>query len=84
MVRTGLLVHLSFSGEKLPSSRHISGSKKEIGKEQLKAEMFYEIEAFTTIIKKGDQSEYDTLKQLSYEVLSITESARKQNGIIFK
>lgn len=53
------------------------------GDEQLKAEMLYEIEAFTTIMASGNQAAYETLKNLSHDVLSITESARKENGILY-
>lgn len=60
-----------------------SGMQEVIGDTQLKAEMFYEIEAFATIMKSGDQAAYERLKALSHDVLSITETTRKQNGILF-
>lgn len=45
--------------------------------------MKFEIEEFIRIIKERDNERYDGLKEISQNVLSITEEARKQNNIIF-
>ncbi|NWN95179.1 MAG: Gfo/Idh/MocA family oxidoreductase [Bacillus sp. (in: Bacteria)] len=46
--------------------------------------MMYEINDFADIIAQNDRKTYETLRQSSYEVLSVIEKSRKQNGIIFK
>ncbi|GAA0610393.1 MULTISPECIES: Gfo/Idh/MocA family protein [Virgibacillus] len=45
--------------------------------------MVYEIEHFTQIIKNEDNQTYEYLKNQSSIVLSVTEKARKQSGIVF-
>jgi hypothetical protein len=45
--------------------------------------MFYEIEAFTSIMTTGNLTAYEALKNLSYDVLTITESMRKENDILY-
>lgn len=47
-------------------------------------DMAFEINNFTRIINTKDDQEYRELKSLSFLVLSITESARKQNDIVYK
>jgi predicted dehydrogenase len=51
--------------------------------EQHEQDMVYEAEEFARIIESADQSRYEALKALSRTVLTITETARKQNGILF-
>ncbi|WP_261129889.1 Gfo/Idh/MocA family protein [Bacillus sp. Marseille-Q3570] len=46
-------------------------------------DMIYEIVEFTRIIESNDKEEYRQLMDLSRGVLRITESARKQNNIVF-
>lgn len=46
-------------------------------------DMKFEIQNFKSIIENKDTQEYKRLRELSYQVLSITEEARKQNNIIF-
>lgn len=60
-----------------------SDRKEGFGDTQLKAEMYYEIEAFATIMNSKDQAAYERLKAISHDVLTITETVRKQNGILF-
>ncbi|WP_164667832.1 Gfo/Idh/MocA family protein [Virgibacillus doumboii] len=47
-------------------------------------DMVYEIEAFAEIVRTNDVQSYKELKELSCEVLSVTEEARRQNGIVFE
>lgn len=54
----------------------------EIGRDQSENDMMYEIETFSRIIKTNDEEEYNRLKRISTDILSITEEARKQNGIL--
>lgn len=54
----------------------------EIGRDQSENDMMYEIETFTRIIKTNDDEEYNRLKRISTDILSITEEARKQNGLL--
>ncbi|MFD1037555.1 Gfo/Idh/MocA family protein [Virgibacillus byunsanensis] len=54
------------------------GSTTAINEDQDDKDMIYEIQSFVNIIKTNDQQRYEELKQLSKDVLSITESARKQ------
>lgn len=62
-----------------------SPSKEEEGLESAEIDnnMKYEIEDFISIIENEDTKEYADLKKQSYMVLSVTEKARKQSGIIF-
>lgn len=53
-------------------------------REQEAQNMMYEINDFADIIAQNDRKTYETLRQSSYEVLSVIEKSRKQNGIIFK
>lgn len=61
-----------------------TGAKTSIGDEQIDAAMAYEVEKFAEIIQTNNQQEYEVLKQLSHDVLEITEEARKQNGIFYR
>ncbi|TMN21468.1 Gfo/Idh/MocA family oxidoreductase [Lentibacillus cibarius] len=45
--------------------------------------MVYEAEAFAAIIKATDTDAYERLKKISYDVLTVTEKVRHENGIIF-
>ncbi|WP_430789963.1 Gfo/Idh/MocA family protein [Virgibacillus flavescens] len=47
-------------------------------------DMMFEIQNFRSIIDTENKLEYERLRDLSFQVLSITETARKQNNIIFK
>ncbi|MCM3024964.1 Gfo/Idh/MocA family protein [Heyndrickxia ginsengihumi] len=51
---------------------------------QLEQNMAYEIDSFVEIIERNDLQAYASLKQLSADVLSITETSRRQNDIVFK
>lgn len=46
-------------------------------------DMVFEINNFTRIMMTRSNQEYKDLKELSYLVLSITEEARRQSGIVF-
>lgn len=46
-------------------------------------DMVYEIERFSEIIGTKNEQAYQALKKISLQVLSITEEARQQNGIVF-
>jgi scyllo-inositol 2-dehydrogenase (NADP+) len=52
-------------------------------KDQDENDMIYEIDNFVRIIQSKNYKEYEVLKNLSHIVLSITETARQQNGIVF-
>lgn len=60
-----------------------SGKTDVIGINHQEKEMFYEAEKFFRIIKTNNLVEYETLKKLSHDILSITELARKENGIVY-
>ncbi len=60
-----------------------SNSTTDIRTNQKENDMVYEIENFVGIIKEKDKDKYEVLKELSLDVLTITESARKQNGIVY-
>ncbi|WP_088041373.1 Gfo/Idh/MocA family protein [Bacillus sp. EAC] len=50
---------------------------------QVQNDMLYEIQNITKIIEDKNEIEYNLLKEMSKIVLTITESARKQSGIVF-
>lgn len=52
--------------------------------QQDELDMVYEIDNIVNVIETKDDETYKKLKQLSYIVLSITETARKQNNIVFE
>ncbi|WP_090240725.1 Gfo/Idh/MocA family protein [Lentibacillus halodurans] len=63
----------------------VNGSQEEV---LLRADehpnnMVYEIREFARIIDSVDMDAYKRLKQLSYDVLAITEKVRNENGIMF-
>ena len=60
-----------------------TSERHNIGSIQSDKNMKYEIEKFLHIIESGNRSEYESLTQISRDILSITETARKQNGIIY-
>ncbi|WP_010532064.1 hypothetical protein [Lentibacillus jeotgali] len=45
--------------------------------------MVHEAREFARIIESRDLDAYERLKQLSYDVLAVTEKVRHENGIIF-
>src|SRR5699024_7028467 len=45
--------------------------------------MVYEAKKFVEIVKTQDNQAYGNLRELSYNVLTITEEVRKENGILF-
>ncbi|WLD94326.1 Gfo/Idh/MocA family protein [Alkalihalobacillus sp. AL-G] len=47
-------------------------------------EMIYEVEEFVRIIKTNDQQQYEELKGIGRMVLTVTETARQQNDIVFE
>ncbi|WP_188454744.1 Gfo/Idh/MocA family protein [Virgibacillus oceani] len=49
----------------------------------IEEDMVYEIGSFARIIETNSVEEYENLKKLSQIVLSITEEARRQNGIVY-
>ncbi|MGE6258516.1 Gfo/Idh/MocA family protein [Heyndrickxia sporothermodurans] len=55
----------------------------DIGVEQDSLDMVYEINTFINIIKTKDNLSYEKLKNLSENLLFITENSRKSNGILF-
>lgn len=60
-----------------------SGDRHVIGDVQSPKNMKYEIGNFLRIVENGERTEYEKLTQISREILAITETARKQNGIIY-
>ncbi|MGG5252296.1 Gfo/Idh/MocA family protein [Neobacillus sp. SM06] len=50
---------------------------------QEEKDMVYECREIAAILKTGDQTKYEELKELSKIVLGITEEARRQNKIVF-
>lgn len=46
-------------------------------------DMVYEIESFLEIMETKDMQAFQELKKISLQVLSVTEDARRQNGIVF-
>lgn len=46
-------------------------------------DMAYEIESFLEIMETKDMQAFQELKKISLQVLSVTEDARRQNGIVF-
>ncbi|WP_026695916.1 Gfo/Idh/MocA family protein [Peribacillus kribbensis] len=62
---------------------HKTGEKETFGVQQKEEDMVYEIENLVKVIETNDQEEYQRLKELSRTVLHITETARKQNSIVF-
>lgn len=60
-----------------------SGDQHDIGAVQSAKNMKYEIGNFLRIMGSGERSEYESLTQISREILTITETAREQNSIIY-
>lgn len=60
-----------------------SAEEKMLKADQHPNNMLYEAEEFARIIQSRDMEAYGRLKQLSYDVLSVTEKVRHENGIIF-
>jgi predicted dehydrogenase len=74
------------SGNTMTSIKFIerhSCVEAELAGPQEKNDMVYEIDNIFHIIKTNNVEEYEALKQLSHDVLLITEEARKQNKIVF-
>ncbi len=68
---------------KITLINHKSKQRESLEVSQVSNDMLYEIQNITTIIKESNQTEYENLKELSRLVLTVTESARKQGGIVF-
>ena len=62
---------------------HSFMKKEQISIPQEENDMVYEIEEIVSIIENNEKAKYEELKELSRLVLKITETARKQNGIVF-
>ena len=62
---------------------NLTGQVEVIDTYSLEDDMKFEINNFTRIISSRNDKEYMELKDLSLITLSITEKARKQNGIIY-
>ncbi|WP_422124357.1 Gfo/Idh/MocA family protein [Planococcus sp. X10-3] len=60
-----------------------SGDRHTVGKIQSSNNMKYEVENFLRIIKNEDRSNYQRLTEISRDILTITETARKQQGIVY-
>lgn len=54
-----------------------------LGTKTYENNMHFEIARFKHIIENNDRTEYERLKDISETVLSITEKARNDNGIVF-
>lgn len=63
----------------------LTPSKEQVTLESVNQDnnMVFEIDQFRRIIETGDDQKYQELKNISYNVLSITEKARRQTGIVF-
>ncbi len=61
----------------------LSGAKENVATISCENNMIYEVEALTDVIEKKDDLRYQELRELSQEVLRITETARAQAGILF-
>lgn len=57
--------------------------RKSIHVEMEANDMVYEVKNIVKLIKKQDNQEYKRLSELSRTVLTITETARKENNIVF-
>ncbi|HAM79472.1 Gfo/Idh/MocA family protein [Ornithinibacillus bavariensis] len=60
-----------------PAGEHILTEKHQ------HLDMYYEVESFVNMIKNNDQLTYKRLKEISQQVLAITEKVRKDCGIIY-
>lgn len=69
--------------EKLTYINHKSKESESIEVSQVENDMLYEIQNIMKIIQQNNETEYKKLQEMSKIVLSITENARRQNGIIF-
>lgn len=61
-----------------------TGQKQQIANEHPKKDMFYEIDQIVQMIKTNNKAEYKKRKQLSADVLNITETVRRENGIVYQ
>lgn len=61
-----------------------SGQQERIGSDNSEKDMYYEIEEIIRMIQQNDQTKYQELTQLSHDILTITQTARKENNIMFK
>lgn len=62
---------------------HRSKERTSLETKQSELDMVYEVDNIVDVIVANDRKQYEKLKNLSQAVLTITESARKQNGIVF-
>ncbi|MCP2035459.1 putative dehydrogenase [Planomicrobium sp. HSC-17F08] len=60
-----------------------SKEKRSISASQSEEVMIYELGNFIRMINENNRGEYETFKQISKDVLTITEMARRQNGIFY-
>jgi predicted dehydrogenase len=68
---------------KITYINHKTKEKESLEINQVSNDMLYEIQNITKIIQEKNKEEYDRLKEMSKLVLTITETARKQSGIVF-
>ncbi|MGG4505894.1 Gfo/Idh/MocA family oxidoreductase [Heyndrickxia sporothermodurans] len=81
---TGSILMDSATPTSLELINNKTKERKSIGVDQEELDMIYEIDTFTNIIENNDQTAYSELTQISETILSITETVRKQNNIIFQ
>ncbi|MFC4557657.1 Gfo/Idh/MocA family protein [Virgibacillus kekensis] len=60
-----------------------SAHREDFGIYQNENEMVYEVQQIAEIINTKNHKKYSALRELSHDVLSIMEEARKRNGIIY-
>ncbi|MDV4152405.1 Gfo/Idh/MocA family oxidoreductase [Clostridium sp. AL.422] len=59
------------------------GREEDLSLEQNKADMFYEVEEFVSLIKSGEKESKINSLQVSRDVIGVIEEARKQIGVIY-
>ncbi|MBM7693466.1 putative dehydrogenase [Peribacillus deserti] len=62
---------------------HKTHEKESLGVEQAENDMVYEIDQIVRTVETNDRETYESWKEASRIVLSITEEARRQNNIVF-
>lgn len=81
---TGTIIMNSATPTSLELINNKTKERESISVNQEDLDMVYEIDAFTNIIENNDHQAYMKLIQFSETILSITETVRKQNNIIFQ
>ncbi|QQZ08161.1 Gfo/Idh/MocA family protein [Heyndrickxia vini] len=81
---TGTIIMNSATPTSLELINNKTKERESISVNQEDLDMVYEIDAFTNIIENNDHHAYMKLIQFSETILSITETVRKQNNIIFQ